>query len=60
MSEVRGQRSENREPQNIEYPMLNIEGKKLHHWKFLVRYSIFKTLEFEGLPDTLTFESLNF
>ncbi len=24
----RGQRSENREPQNIEYRMLNIEGKK--------------------------------
>jgi hypothetical protein len=25
---ARGQRSENREPQNIEYRMLNIEGKK--------------------------------
>jgi hypothetical protein len=54
------QRSENREPPNIEYRMLNIEGKKLHHWKFLtldhvfsvIRYSIFKTLEFEGLSDT--------
>ena len=50
MSEVRGQRSENREPQNIEYRMLNIEGKKLHHWKFLVRYSIFKTVGSASVP----------
>jgi hypothetical protein len=31
----RGQRSENREPQNIEYRMLNIEGKKTSSFEIL-------------------------
>jgi hypothetical protein len=47
----------NREPQNIEYRLLNMEGKKLHRSKFLtldpafsgIRYSIFKIGPFNGL-----------
>jgi hypothetical protein len=31
----RGKRSENREPQNIEYRMLNIEGKKTSSFEIL-------------------------
>jgi hypothetical protein len=37
MTEVRRQRAENREPQNIEYRMLNIEGKE----NFIIRNSLF-------------------
>jgi hypothetical protein len=43
MTEDRYQKSEKRKPQNTEQGIMNFEGKKLHHSKFLVRYSIFKT-----------------
>jgi hypothetical protein len=37
VSEVRSQMSENREPQNIEFRMLNIEGKE----NFIIQNSLF-------------------
>jgi hypothetical protein len=43
----------NHEPQNIEYRISNVEyrrKRKLHHWKFLVRYSIFKKGVIERQP----------
>jgi hypothetical protein len=44
-----------REPQNTEQGIMNVEGKeKVHHSKFLVRYSIFKTGKVDclGFPES--------
>ena len=53
MLEDRGQRSDIRKKRTTEYRIWSVEYRrksKFHHLKFLVRYSIFKIGEIDGLP----------
>ena len=53
MTEVRGQKTDAKKQRTAKYRILNVEYRKirkLHHSKFLVRYSIFKLEKGRGDP----------